>query len=303
MSIGVTPSVFEFEFSAMGTGANAIRVAAPDGAQAKGMAQMAICEVQRIEAKYSRYRPDSIISRINVSAGEDWIECDAETLSLLDFGDSLHRASQGRFDLTSGVLRRVWDFKKPRLPKASALADLLSVIGWSLLERKGNTVRLAKRGMELDFGGIGKEYAADRAATALVQAGARHGFVNLAGDLAFVGAQPDGRAWSIGIPAPREPGKTVASIPISRGGLATSGDYERYFELNGKRYCHLLNPLTGYPVSYWQSVSVLAPSASIAGSCSTVAMLLEEQGLRFLRDSGFAFLAIDHKGRKQHYSL
>ena len=286
----------------MGSDANEVRIAAASGAEAFGLAQLASQEVLRIEAKYSRYRPDSTASLINASAGSAWVVCDEETLSLIGYGEALFQASQGRFDMTSGVLRRAWDFKNAKLPSLATLAELLDLVDWTSLERLGDRVRLKKPGMELDFGGIGKEYAADRAATKLVEAGVTHGFVNLAGDLAIIGPQPDGRPWQIGIPSPRKKDEMLASLPVEKGGLATSGDSERFFEVNGKRYCHVINPRTGYPVSYWQSVSVLAPTASIAGSCSTIAMLLEAGGLKFLEESGFAFLAVDHRGKVHHQS-
>jgi FAD:protein FMN transferase len=297
------PTVFTFPFRAMGSDSNEVRVAAENGAIAFGLAQRATQEVHRIESKYSRYRPDSIASQINASAGRAWVHCDEETLALIDYGDSLFQASEGLFDLTSGVLRRVWDFKAAKLPAPQALKDTLALVGWQHLERKGSEVRLGLPDMELDFGGIGKEYAADRAASLLIEAGAASGFVNLAGDLAVIGPQPDGRAWTIGIPDPSTTNKMLAGLPVVQGGLATSGNYERFFDLDGKRYCHILNPVSGLPVSYWQSVSVLAPTASIAGSCSTVAMLLEAEGLKFLKDSGFAFLAIDAKGHIHHADL
>jgi FAD:protein FMN transferase len=295
-------SVYAFPFAAMGSDANEVRIAARSGSEAFGLAQLASQEVLRIEAKYSRYRPDSTASLINASAGSAWVVCDEETLALISYGEALYQASQGLFDMTSGVLRRAWDFKSAKLPPRAKLTELLELVDWTLLERQGDRVRLKKPGMELDFGGIGKEYAADRAATKLIEAGVSHGFVNLAGDLAVLGPQPDGRAWLIGIPSPRQKDEMLASLPVTQGGLATSGDSERFFELQGKRYCHVINPRTGYPVTYWQSVSVLAPTASIAGSCASIAMLLEQDGLQFLEESGFAFLAVDHRGKLHHQS-
>jgi FAD:protein FMN transferase len=294
-------STYGFAFSAMGGSHNEIRISAPDPAQANGLAQLAIREVERIERKYSRYLPDSALSRLNIRAGIGWADCDAETLSLIHYGAALHEASNGLFDLSSGLLRKAWNFREAALPPPSQLETLLKRVGWQHVKVEANRVRFDQPEMELDFGGIGKEYAADRAAAALVVAGVTHGFVNLGGDLAVIGPQPDGRAWSIAIPAPRKLNSTVASIEVSRGGLATSGDYERFFMLNGKRYCHVLSPKTGYPVSYWQSVTVLAPSAAVAGSCCTIAMLLEEEGLGFLRESGLHFLAINHQNRMHRF--
>ncbi len=289
--------IYGFRFAAMGSKANEVKLNAPDHAQAHGLSQLAIQEVLRIEAKYSRYRSDSVLSQLNLQAAHDWFECDDETSALLSYADALHQSSEGLFDLSSGVLRRAWKFDSGALPDPHLLNQLKQTIGWEHIERQDNRIRFTKPGIELDLGGIGKEYAADRASTILKSAGVDYGFVNLAGDLSVLGPQPDLKPWSIAIPHPRTTDKILASITVAQGGIATSGDYERYFELNGKRYCHVLNPKTGYPVSYWRSVTVVAPTASVAGSCTSIAMLLEKKGLAFLQSTGFQFLAVDAKGK------
>lgn len=273
-----------------------VRLTVEDEPSAKQLAQLAIDEVHRIEAKYSRYRPGSVVSQISAQAGLDWVECDDETLALLAFADQLFEQSAGLFDITSGVLRRAWNFRQPALPRADVLRDLCALIGWRSVQRDGRRVRLPTAGMELDFGGFGKEYAADRAAHILIAQGVRNGYVNLAGDIHVMGPQGDQQPWLIGIQDPRQADRLVASIPIASGALATSGDYERFFELDGHRYCHILHPQSGQPVSHWRSVSVLAPSAIVAGSYSSIAMLQQAQGREFLEDSGLVYLAIDHLG-------
>ncbi|OYT91689.1 MAG: thiamine biosynthesis protein ApbE [Burkholderiales bacterium PBB3] len=284
-----------FSFQAMASACE-LRVVAADAATAERAAQAAMAEVRRIEATYSRYQSASIVSRINANAGGDWVECDAETLTLLAYAETLFNASGGLFDITSGILRQAWNFKEARVADPAQLADLYARIGWQHVERDGNQVRLPQAGMELDFGGFGKEYAADRAAAALLGQGITSGYVNLAGDVHVLGPKPDGAPWGIGIQHPRDPRKIVATIPIHKGGLATSGDYERYFEKDGKRYCHILNPHTGMPVTHWQSVSVLAATALTAGSLCTIAMLKEGDGLAFLDQAGAVYLAIDAEG-------
>jgi thiamine biosynthesis lipoprotein len=127
--------------------------------------------------------------------------------------------------------------------------------------------------------------------------------VNLAGDFRIFGPRPDGSPWQIGIRHPRHDTGLCATIPVTAGALATSGDYERFFDLNGRRYCHILNPRTGYPVAYWQSVSVLAPNTLLAGSISSIAMLLEAEGLEFLHESGLVFMALDGNGNVHHDAL
>jgi FAD:protein FMN transferase len=286
---------FRIGFEAMASRCE-VHLAAPSEAQARGLAQAAIDEVRRIEVKYSRYRPDSVVSRIAAQAGTDAVECDDETLALLKYAGTLFDNSAGLFDITSGVLRRAWNFRQASVPDPATLQALCTLIDWPGVQQEGRWVRLPVVGMELDFGGFGKEYAADRAARVLQEQGVQHGYVNLAGDLRVLGPKPDGQAWMMGIQDPRRSNQLIATIPLEGGGLATSGDYERYFELDGRRYCHILHPQTGQPVSYWRSVSVVAPSALVAGSCATIAMLKQEEGLAFLQSAGLSYLAVDHRG-------
>ncbi|OWW19423.1 FAD:protein FMN transferase [Noviherbaspirillum denitrificans] len=287
--------LFRVAFDAMASHCE-IRMEATGEDAAHAIARQAIDEVRRIEAKYSRYRADSVVSRINSAAGMDWVEHDGETGALLDFAGTLFDASGGLFDITSGVLRRAWDFRQGVVPSEEELAALLPLIGWGRVTREGNRIRLPQPGMEIDFGGFGKEYAADRAASILRARGVRHGYVNLGGDFHVIGPQPGGEPWMIGIQDPRQPQSCVASIPVTHGGLATSGDYERYFERDGRRYCHILDPRTGQPVTAWRSVSVLGPLAVAAGSGSTIAMLSQDAAIDFLDHSGMAYLAIDATG-------
>ncbi len=266
-------------------------------AQARAIADQAIDEVRRIEKKYSRYLPQSIVSQINAAAGSHRaVAVDEETAQLLDFGASLSRESDCLFDMTSGVLRHAWNFRAATLPSETQLADVLALIGWSLVEWDGTQIRLPQRRMEIDFGGFGKEYAADRAAALAESLGARHGFVNLGGDLRVMGAKENGEAWSIGIQHPRDEGNLFASIAIARGALATSGDYERFLEIDGKRYCHILNPKTGMPVAHWQSISVLAPVCAAAGALATIAMLKADAAIDFLASQACDYLAVRHDG-------
>lgn len=290
---------YRLGFAAMASACEIV-LAGMDGEQAAACSEATVNEVRRIESKYSRYRSDSIVSRINAAAGRDWIECDEETAALLDYADTLYKSSDGLFDATSGILRKAWNFLQPAVPSAATLAPLLELIDWRQMQREAGRVRLGRAGMEVDFGGFGKEYAADRAADILLAMGARSGYVNLAGDMRILGPKPDGEPWLIGIQDPRRQGTLMASIPIGQGGIATSGDYERYFELDGQRYCHILDIRTGMPVGYWRSVSVLSPRALVAGSCSTIAMLKQDDGIAFLEDAGVSYLAVDKTGQV-HY--
>lgn len=290
---------YRFTFTAMACPCELVLEAETDAA-ADQHAKLAMTEVRRIEHKYSRYREDSVVSTINSAAGQGWVDCDAETLALLAFAEQMHQQSGGLFDITSGVLRHAWRFAERRLPEPAAVQALLPLIGWHHVDRRAQAVRLPQPGMELDFGGFGKEYAADRAAATLQASGVVHGYVNLGGDVRLVGPRPDGSAWVMGIQHPRESHRVLATQQLQHGALATSGDYERCMVVQGQHYGHVLHPRTGWPVKHWQSVSVTAPQAVLAGCISTIAMLKEGDGLAFLQASGCRFLAVDAAGQIHH---
>lgn len=284
-------------FRALG-GDNELLLGGRDDSGLARIAALAVADVQRIERKYSRYRDDSVITAINRAAGGEAVAVDSETAALLAYADSCHRESAGRFDVTSGVLRVVWDFRNPQpaRPDPGALADAMAGIGWQRVEWDMHHVRLPRAGMQLDLGGIGKEYAGDRAATICIEAGARHGCVNLGGDVRVWGSRPDGRPWRVGIRHPRRGESVLAGVDLREGAVATSGDYERFVEIDGKRYCHLIDARTGEPVSVWQSISVVAPLAIIAGSHATIAMLYAEGAADFLDRAGYQWLGVAADG-------
>ena len=275
-----------------------LRLYGVDASEVEHAAQVAIAEVVRIETKFSRYTDTSVTAAIHRRAGDPaGIEVDPETAALLDYADVAHRESGGRFDITSGVLRGVWDFRSGKLPQSEAVRETLLRVGWERVRWKRPRLVLPEPGMELDFGGYGKEYAVDRAAGVLAGLGVRHGLVDLGGDLFALGPHPDGTPWAIGIRHPRKPERPVATVPLARGGLATSGDYERFVEVDGRRYCHILDPRTGWPVEGLASVSVLAPRCLVAGTTSTIAMLHgTPAGPRWLAATGLPHLHFDTKG-------
>ena len=290
-------TLHRFAFRAMAA-THELQLVAPSLAAAQRAAAAAIADVLRIEAKYSRYRDDSLTSRINRGAGGAPVAIDAETAALLRYADDCHRLSDGKFDVTSGVLRRAWDFRAhpPRVPDAVTLAPLCALIGWDEVTWDADAIRLPRAGMEIDFGGIGKEYAADRMATICRDHRIESGLVNLGGDIRAIGAQESGAPWRIGIRHPRAPDEAIAVLDVVDAAVATSGDYERCIEVDGVRYSHLLDPATGRPVAHWQSVSVVAPLCVVAGSLATIAMLLEARALPFLAAQGAAYLAVDAHG-------
>ena len=255
-------------------------------------------DVQRLEERYSRYRSDSLTSRINAAAGQDPIPIDAETAGLLHYADTLWRESGGLFDLTSGILRKVWDFRSGRVPEPTEIDALLPLVGWDKVEWTKESLRLPQEGMELDFGGLVKEYACDSAANRLKKMGLSHGLVDLAGDIVAIGRRADGRPWPIGIRHPQDENRAIAQIQLSNEALASSGDYERCMIVDGERLSHILNPETGRPVGGLVAVSVVADQCLVAGSSTTVAMLKPQaEGLEWLHSLGLPWLAIDREMR------
>ncbi len=276
-------------------------IPAPAAARAAAAAE---AEVRRVERKYSRYRPDSVVAVLNASAGRQAVAVDEETARLLQFAAELHAQSDGLFDITSGCLRHAWDFKTGREPTEAELAPLLDRVGWHHAVWDGRSLHLPRAGMEVDFGGIGKEYAADRAAAVLAEHQVHHGFVNLGGDLCVLGPRPDGSPWRFAIQHPREDDNICAHIELTHGALATSGDYERFFITeDGRRCCHILNPRTGQPVRYWQAASVVAPVCLAAGALATMAMLIGAQAPMRLGMPGVGFLLVGPAGDLQSHDL
>lgn len=291
---------YKFDFDAMGGGCE-IQLFADTAEEGHTAAEAAIAEVKRIEQKFSRYRSESVITAINAAAGRSALNVDGETAALLDYAAACFRQSRGHFDITSGVLRKVWNFKRGIIPDREAICSLLPLIGWARVTWSNPKIYLPFEGMELDFGGIGKEYAVDRAAELLLKAGISNALVNLSGDLRACGPQADGSPWRIGITDPRSPNKVLDAVDLYSGAAATSGDYERRIEINGKRYSHLLNPKTGWPVSGLQSVTVFAPSCIVAGSITTSAMLAGKDGEEYLKELDVPYLLVTGSG-KVHYT-
>lgn len=265
----------------------AIKLYANTKARAEFMARRVIAEIERLEARYSRYRPASLLSGINrVAAAGGRIEVDEETAGLLNYAETCWRESGGRFDITSGVLRHAWNFREGKVPEPSVIEALLNRVGWQRLRWLAPVLEFPEPGLELDFGGAVKEYAVDRAAALCWAADIRHGLINLGGDIKIIGPHPDGAPWAIGIQHPRQPGQFIRTLQLSHGAMASSGDYERCIAVDGVRYGHVLNPATGWPVRYLASVSVVADLCVVAGSASTIAMLKEADGPAWLAEMG-----------------
>jgi thiamine biosynthesis lipoprotein len=259
-----------------------------DRSAALALGTLAAREAWRVEKKFSRYRDDSVTAWIHENRGAR-IEVDEETASLIDFAARCFDLSEGLFDITSGVLRRAWKFDgSDRVPEADAIRSLMSLVGFDKLEWQSPHLLLPSE-MELDFGGIGKEYAVDRAYEQLAAARSAPFLINFGGDLRANRPPPRG-AWQVGIERPDTDREATMILDLEHGALATSGDSRRYLLKDGVRYGHILDPRTGWPVpDAPRSVTVAASSCTEAGLLSTLALLngarareyLEEQGVRF----------------------
>jgi thiamine biosynthesis lipoprotein len=293
-------NLYTHSFQAMGTRCET-QLYANTADQAARISAAVQADVDRLEALYSRYRDTSFLSRINrVAATGGSIDVDVETAHLLDYAATCHAESGGLFDITSGILRRAWNFKSGKLPTADEVQTLLRYVGWNKLRwHSPRTLEFPDPGLELDFGGVVKEYAADRAATICREHGAEHALINLGGDIRVAGPHPDGSPWRIAIRDPRKPDGVLQTLELFSGALASSGDYERCIDINGVRYGHILNPLTGWPVRHMAAVSVAADFCVVAGSAATIGMLLEEKGAEWLRHLGLphAWVGVDGRGQ------
>lgn len=288
---------YRLGFVAMGSPC-AISLFAQSEEDAGARADVAIQEVRRIEQRYSRYREDSLLGEINrVAEAGGHIDVDEETAELMDHAFRAYAISGGLFDVTSGLLRRIWNDAIMEVPSNAAIRELLDRIGLEKLGWRRPRLAFATPGMELDFGGLGKEYAADRAAAALRAAGSVSALVDLGGDIAVVGPCPDGSPWRIGVRDPRGGDEALATLFVGGGGIATSGGYERFWEIAGRRYGHALDPKSGWPVEGLPSITVAADSCLTAGITATIALLKGKKAPEWLKGSGTAHLFVDSSGR------
>lgn len=247
-------------------------------------------EAWRIERKYSRYRGDSTVQQINTSAGAP-IAVDEECANLLDFAATLTRLSDGAFDITSGVLRKAWTFDgSDRVPSQEQIDALLASVGWHKVEWRRPVLKLLA-GMQIDLGGIGKEYAVDAAANRVEAiAPGLSCLINFGGDVAVRNTRQDGQSWRVGIESCNRAGTPARVVQLARGALATSGDSRRFVFRGGHRYSHILDARTGWPVRKApHSITVAADTCTQAGTLTTLAMLQGENAEPLLQASGMQY--------------
>ena len=276
-------------FVAMGSPCE-ILVETKERALAESVAETASAEAWRIEDRFSRYLPGNIVDRINRADGHA-VEVDEETARLIDFAVTLYEISEGKFDITSGILREAWTFDgSDRVPTADVVDSTLRRVGWDKVRWEKPLLTLGA-GMQIDFGGIAKEYAVDRTASLIATQTDAACLVNFGGDLAALRPTADSGAWQVGIEAP-DAGREIAQkrIRLERGGLATSGDARRFLLKDGIRYGHILDPTTGWPVvDAPRSITVAADTCTQAGMLATLAMLQGADAEAFLDGQGVRY--------------
>ena len=277
----------KFSFPALGTRCE-VQFAAPGGdVQAAAFERAAVGWVTVFEAKYSRFKPDSLVSRINAAAGRDWIDVDPEMEGLLTLCDTLHFMTQGVLDPTTLPLIRLWNYKaeRPRVPLPVEIGAALALVGWKKVLRAPGKIFLPVAGMALDFGGFGKEYAVDLVAQLALDHGIANVLVDFGHDLRALGTPPGRPAWHIGLEDPQNPGSAAGSMGVTGKGVASSGDYLRSFVADGKRYGHIIDPRSGWPVANGcTQATVIAGTCLQAGVLSTTAFVLGvTKGLEFIQ--------------------
>lgn len=270
------------KFEAMASPCEVI-VDCDDALLANHILQIVRNEVLRIEKKFSRYRSDNIVYQINHQSGK--MTLDEESARLLDYAEKCYDLSGGLFDITSGVLREVWTFDGGEsVPSHAEVAGILANVGWSRVVWKSPELTLPEK-MEIDFGGIGKEYAVDKAVSLVRAYTETPCMINLGGDVAVTSSRRQDQAWVVGIEDAKNPSRAKSIYRLKYGAIATSGDARRFVMRDGKRYSHILNPKTGWPIDAApSSVTVLAGNCAQAGMFATFAMLQGANAESFLQD-------------------
>ena len=277
-----------------------ITVVADEGKWASERIDEAVAEISRIERLLTTFNEDSQTNLINRSAGIKPVKVDKEVFDIIQRSKRISSITQGAFDISYGsVDKKLWNFDKSMtsLPDAATAKKLVRLINYQniLLDEEKSTVFLKEEGMRIGFGGIGKGYAAERARLILKQAGVESGIVNAAGDLTAWGHQPNGKEWTIGIADPDATHHPFSYLSITDMAIATSGNYEKFVMIDGKKYSHTIDPRTGLPVTGIKSVTIISPNAEIADAMATPVMIMGiKVGLDIINQvKGLACIIID----------
>lgn len=250
---------------------------------------LAIEEIRRIEKMLTTYKEDSQTNLINENAGIKPVSVDPEVFNLIERSMGISKITQGAFDISYGSIdKSLWNFDKAmtKLPDAETAKKMVHLIDYKniILDKENSTVFLKEKGMRIGFGGIGKGYAAEMAKQLLLKNNVQSGIINASGDLSAWGLQPNGSKWTIGVADPDAPNAAFSYMEISNKAVATSGNYEKFVTINGKKYSHTIDPKTGLPITGIKSVTIIASNAEFADAMATpIAVMGIKAGL-FLID-------------------
>jgi len=265
-----------------------ITVVALDEDFAKESLAIAKKEIIRIENLISSWDQKSETSRINRNAGIGAVEVSKELFDLIFRAQQISKLSSGAFDLTFAAVDKLWNFdgRESEMPNPDALKASVFNIGYQLIElnEQSLTVFLPKKGMKIGFGAIGKGYAADSAKQLLVERGVLGGIINASGDMNTWGTKPDGSSWTIGIVNPMNNKKVFSWFSLEHNAVVTSGDYEKFTQINGRRYSHIIDPRTGIPSQGIVSCTVFAGKAELADAIATAIFVMGVESGLFLID-------------------
>lgn len=266
--------------------------------------QKAIDEMERIENLISEWRPKTQISQVNQNAGIKPVKVDKEVLEITQKAIYFSEITRGAFDISIVAMDKIWKFDGTMelLPSRKAIKKSVENVNYKniILDSIHSTIFLSKKGMKIGFGSIGKGYAADKGRELLQLLGIKGGIINAAGDIATWGTQLDGTPWKIGVNNPFETGETIEILEFSTDkAVTTSGNYEKYVELNGKRYSHIINPKTGFPSSELTSVTVIGTNAEMCNGFSTSIMVLGfKKGIKLMqKNPGYQYIILANDGK------
>jgi len=248
---------------------------------------LAFEEIRRIDGLMSVYNPDSEVSRINEAAGESAVRVSDDTLEVMNESLRIARLTDGALDITVAPLMELWGFGngENRVPPDDELQEKLKLVDYTkvLVDADSSTARLDLPGMRIDVGGVAKGYAVDNAIRVMKEAGIRNALISAGGDIYGLGAPPGKESWRIGIRHPRDRTDLLGILELKDRAVATSGDYENFFEVDGKRYCHIMDPETGRPVQGIMSVTIIADTAAEADALATAVFPLgADKGMKLI---------------------
>ncbi|MCD1117115.1 FAD:protein FMN transferase [Chryseobacterium turcicum] len=274
-----------------------------DSLSAEKNIDKSIAEIRRIENLISEWNPETQISEVNRNAGIKPVKVDAEVFALTEQAIYFSKLTDGAFDISIVAMDKIWKFDDSmnELPSEESIKNSVKNVGYQniILDKTNSTIFLKNKGMKIGFGSIGKGYAADKTRELMKSFGVKAGIINASGDIASWGTQPDGKPWAIGINNPFKDDKIAAVLYLKENAVTTSGSYEKYAEIHGKRYSHIMNPKTGYPSTGLTSVTVVGPNATMANGFSTSIMVLgKKEGLKLIKKfPEYQYLLITDSGK------